>query len=481
MRKLDLAVSKMFDYVLENKLFQAGGKLLLCVSGGADSVALLHLMSRLRSRQHVTLLAVHVDHQLRGAESTADATLVKELCQQLNIPVIVRKIKLESRRDLENQARKKRYEIFDQLLELYKFDSIVTGHHKNDQAETMLMNLFRGAGINGLAGIKPASGRVIHPLLCFSKRELVELLQAEDIAWREDASNSDESFRRNRIRNSLLPLIESGVNPSVVENLSSQARIFLEADRLLRKNALKQLKKACREQTPEQYVLSVAELKKLSPVEQYYALKAAIANLSGSEQDFFRHGFEAIVSLLEAEGSKYLDLAGGIRIKKQYGELIVSLKPGEEPKPEPYVVEEDRNRAVYGSYRFSFKTLKVLPRDRHEDGLNVYLDADKIRFPFTIRGRREGDRFIPLGMKDRKKVKDLLIDCKVPKFERDRVPICDDGEKIFWVVGYRVDARVAVDANSSRYLHITAEPVHEKPKRAASRIKTGESDEQNEL
>jgi len=144
-------------------------------------------------------------------------------------------------------------------------------------------------------------------------------------------------------------------------------------------------------------------------------------------------------------------------------------------------VEEDRNRAVYGSYRFSFKTLKVLPRDRHEDGLNVYLDADKIRFPFMIRGRREGDRFIPLGMKDRKKVKDLLIDCKVPKFERDRVPICDDGEKIFWVVGYRVDARVAVDANSSRYLHITAEPVHEKPKRAASRIKTGESDEQNEL
>lgn len=482
MRKLDKALDKLQQYVLGKKLFTAGSKILLCCSGGADSVALLYLFSKLRSQLQIILLAVHVDHQLRGAESAADAELVKDVCQELNIPVIVRKIKLEGVQDLENRARNKRFEVFRQLLELYRFDYIATAHHKNDLAETMLMNLFRGAGINGLAGIKPSSGKVIHPLLCFTKQELIDILTEEKAAWREDETNADNHFRRNRIRNKLLPLIESELNPGVIEKLCEQASIFLDADKLFKRNAVKQLKKATLDQTPERYSLSLEELDKLARVELYYVLKAVVSSICGTEQDFFMHGFESIVQLLQAKGSKYTLLSNKITVKKQYSELIFSLNAQPAQLSEPYTVEEDRSRALYGNFRFSFKTLRVLPRDRMEDGFNVYLDADKISYPISIRSRRAGDRFIPLGMTQHQKIKDLLIDRKVPKFERDSVPICEDGDKIIWIVGHKLDARVAIDQGTQRFLHITAEPVHEKAKRAANRNKkVGDIDESYEL
>jgi tRNA(Ile)-lysidine synthase len=217
-------------------------------------------------------------------------------------------------------------------------------------------------------------------------------------------------------------------------------------------------------------------------VEQYYVIKAAMASIGASEQDFFMHGFEEIIRLTASSGSKQTKLGNKVFVRKQYRELTLSSAEFVVSIPEPLSVEEDRSRAVYGDYRFSFKILKVLPKKRDEGGFRVYLDADKVRFPFTIRSRQEGDRFIPLGMKQQKRLKEFFIDQKVPKFERDSIPLFDDGEKIFWVVGHRLDARVAIDSGSQRYLHVTAELVHEKPKRAASRIKKfGEDNESYEL
>lgn len=478
MRKLEQALVRLHDSVQEQKLFPAGAKLLLCCSGGADSLALVHLFSLLRSRMQITLLAVHVDHQLRGVESAADAELVKESCLRLNIPVIVRKVRLEGSGDLENQARKKRFEVFRQILELYKFDFIVTAHHNNDQVETMLMNLCRGAGLNGLAGIKPRSGIVLHPLLIFNKSELTAILEEAGVAWREDATNLDQRFRRNWIRHTLIPLLEKELNPELGTKLGWQAQIFAEAENLVRQKAVPLLKKMALEQTPESVTLALPLLLKASRLEQYYILKSVVSALSGSEQDFFVQSFEELRSLLTASGSKSLKLGNGLQIRKLYNELVIAQASDPEKVPEPFTVEEDRSRAVWGNYRFSFKVLRVLPVHREEDKHNVYLDADKVIYPFTIRSRRPGDRFMPLGMKQLQKLKEYFINVKVPKFERDYVPIFDDGDKIFWIAGHRVDARAAIDGQSQRFLHIKAELVHEKPMRAASRSKkTGEDNE----
>lgn len=482
MPKLDEAISRLHKYVREKKLFPAGAKLLLCCSGGADSVALLSLFSRLRSLMHITLLAVHVDHRLRGAESDADSDLVKELCQRLNIPVIVRRIEVGKGSGLESRARNIRLGIFHELLELYRFDFIVTGHHNDDQTETMLMNLVRGAGLGGLAGIKPRSGDILHPLLCFGKAELVEVLESEGIPWREDKSNQDQGFRRNWIRHTLIPLLEKELNPAAGWKIGQQAQIFEEAENIVRQRVQPLSKKCVLEQGPGQARMSLPRLMRLGRLEQYYVLKDVVAAVSGTEKDFFQHNFDEVLALGGSSGSKYVRLHNGVYVRKEYRELIISTARPQEAPPEPYVVDEERSRAVYGDYRFSFKILRVLPSRREESDFKVYLDADKVKFPFTIRGRRPGDRFMPLGMTQLKKLKDFFIDAKVPKFERDRVPIFDDGEKIFWIAGHRLDSRVAMDEGTQRFLHITAEPLHAKPMRAAVRSKkSGEENEPYEL
>lgn len=469
MRKMDQVLARLQASIIEQKLFPAGAKLLLCCSGGADSVALVQLFSRLRARMQITLLAVHVDHQLRGAESEADAELVKEQCLQLNIPVIVRKIRLEGTQDLENQARRKRFEVFRQILDLYRFDFIVTAHHNNDQAETVLMNLARGAGLGGLAGIKPRSGKVLHPLLPFDKAELMDALREQQIPWREDATNANQAFKRNWIRHTLIPLMQKELNPALVTKLGRQAQIFAEAENLLLQRVQPLLKRAILEQGPQSVTLSLPVLQKAHRVEQYYLLRKAAELVTGSDRDFFQQSFEEIMALQAAEGSRQARLGGGIYARKQYDELVLSAVELAEPAPEPYSVDENRSRAVYGNYRFSFKLLRVLPEHRMEDGHQVYLDADKINFPFTIRSRKPGDRFVPFGMTQLKKLKEYLIDAKVPRYERDLVPVFDDGGKIFWIAGHRLDARVAVEESSNRFLHIVAEQVHAKPMRAANR------------
>ncbi|MDD5624472.1 MAG: tRNA lysidine(34) synthetase TilS [Candidatus Cloacimonetes bacterium] len=472
MTKREQSLAKLKSYIREKHLFSAEAKLLLGVSGGSDSVALLYLFSLLRSEIDITILAVHINHQLRGEESEADAVLVRDLCQKLGVPLIVRKINLTDRS--ENQARNKRFEAFLQVLDAYRFDYIVTGHHNNDQTETMLLNLFRGAGLSGLAGLRPRSGKVLHPLLCFSKKELQDLLVEAQIPWREDSSNQELSYRRNWIRHQLLPLLEQEINPQISTSLGSQAEIFADAEDMILRRMKSLLKKVVLKEDNRKVILSLPVLKHYSKLEQYYILREVIAEISGSRRDFFAHNFENIRSLFETDGSKKVSLNNGLEACKQYNELII--RHSEEPLlvPEPIVVEEDRSRVVWGDYRFSFKLLKVLPDRYSNDPLKVYLDADKIKYPFVIRSRQPGDRFMPFGMQQMVKLKDFLINCKVPKFERDYIPIFDDGEKIFWVTGKRLDQRVAIDENSTRFLHITAEKILDKQLRPANRVRTGE-------
>ncbi|MDD4223124.1 MAG: tRNA lysidine(34) synthetase TilS [Candidatus Cloacimonetes bacterium] len=477
MPRLAQALAKMDSYVRDQQIFSAGAKLLLCVSGGADSVALLLLISRLRSLRRLTLLAVHVDHQLRGAESAADAELVKQLCQDLSVPLIIRKVRLDAGGDLENRARQKRFQVFEEVLEAYRFDLIVTAHHRQDQTETMLLNLFRGAGLSGLAGIRPRSGNVAHPLLCFDKEELTALLEEQKIPWREDASNADQGFKRNWIRHTLLPLVATELNPRVASSLGEQAAIFAGAEELILQRVKSLTRKVTLEQLPERITLSIPALRRCMRLEQYYLLKEHICALSGSGRDFFSRNFEDILGLLASEGSKQIQLGRGLIARKVYAELSLELEREAVPVPEPVFITEDRARAVWGDHRFTFKLLKVLPPRREQDDSNVYLDADRLNWPLTIRSRRPGDRFMPLGMDALVKLKDFFINAKVGKYERDFVPVLDDGEKIIWIAGQRLDARAALDKDSARFLHISVENLKARPLRAASRKKTGDENE----
>jgi tRNA(Ile)-lysidine synthase len=479
------ALKRLTEDIKRKGLINSGDKLILGCSGGADSNALLYLFSRLRYVLNVSLLAVHVNHQLRGEESLADEQTVKQLCLKLSVPLIIRKIDIPKTGNLEGNARKLRFEAFNKVMQSYSFTKILLAHHRDDQTETVLLNLFRGSGISGMAGIKPLSGKIVHPLLCFSRMELEAVLVEAGITWRIDSSNADNSYSRNKLRNDLIPHIKAEYSSALSEHLGHQAEILYQADRLIRDRAKQQTKRIALEYHPGKVVLEIKPLAKLSEVEQYYIIRQCFRYISNTETDFMTAHFMAILDVISSDGSKQLHLSQGVKVKKLYNELHFYVKEEISALPdEELEIDADRARAVFGDYRFTFKYLKVAPKDLYTDdgSIQVLLDADKIKFPFKIRYRRPGDKFMPFGMKSFKRLKEFFIDEKVPKYDRELVPIMDDGEKLFWIVGYRIDERVRYDDNTSRFLLLRAESTSIKPKRAANRIKTTRgNDESDEL
>ncbi len=479
------AQKRLIGFIRKNELIKVSNRLILGCSGGADSTAMVWLFARIRHILNVSLLAVHVNHQLRGEESDKDQEAVRELCMQQNIPLIIRSVEVPKSGNLENESRKLRFGVFREVQQNYECDRIVLAHHLDDQAETVLMNLFRGSGISGMAGIKPLSGTVIHPMLCFSRRELESLLSNENIPWRTDKSNLDPGFSRNRLRLNLIPQIQTEYNPQLSEHLARQAEIFYQAELLLVERTAKQYKRILLDSTPQSTTLALKPLLKLKTAERYYLYRMIFRQLSERENDFLSIHNQAIEDILKAEGSKTLNLPHGIKIYKLYEELVFS-SAGEHADnlPEALEIGAERARAVFGDYRFQFKYLRILPKTEPEElgRFKIIIDADAIRYPFKIRLREPGDRFIPFGMTGFKRLKEFFIDEKVPKFERDLIPIFEDGEKLFWVVGHRVDNRVRYNENSTRFLEIIAEPTQEKPNRAANRKKNPRgNDESDEL
>jgi len=387
--------------------------------------------------------------------------------------------------NLESQARTLRFNAFEQVMSNYSFHKILLAHHRDDQAETVLQNLFRGAGVGGMAGIKPMIGNIVHPMLIFTRAELEEILQEASLPWQQDASNLDNGFTRNKIRNDLLPKLKEEYNNTITERLAKQAEIFNLADQLLQTRAKLQTKRIALEYAPQKVVLSISTLQKLSDIEQYYVLRQSFRLITNQETDFMAVHFEAIQDILDSQGSKQLHLTLGVKVKKMYDELHLYQKEDTTAITEDELeIDMDRARAVFGDYRFTFKYLRVEPKDYFVDGgtYHILIDADKVDYPFKIRFRKPGDRFVPFGMEHFKRLKEFFIDEKVPKYDRELVPIMDDGEKLFWIVGHRVDERVRFDENTTHYLQIIAEPTQIKPKRAANRKKNARgNDESDEL
>lgn len=472
MSECESVFKRFLNYCKDHALLNSGDKILLALSGGADSVALLHFLIKCRSELRISILAVHINHNLRGEESDKDETFCKNLCQNLGVPIIIRKLDFDNLQNLENSARHQRFEIFNRLLKLYQFSKIATAHHKNDQTETLLMNMFRGTGMGGMSGIKPISANVIHPMLCLSKAEITDYLCQKQIPWREDLSNANTSFRRNLVRHEIIPIIEKKINPSLIDTMSRQAEIFRKNDEYLRSVCHTKEKRITIDSSPEAILLDIAKLQRLADTEQFYILRSVYAKFAKTEADFYYHTLEEILRLCHSEGSKHIVLAHDITITKRYNELCFA-KSSEHSSEKPSIlhIEEDRSLALHMDHRFTFKQLKVMPKESEsqEGWHHELLDMDKVVLPLYIRSREDGDRFVPLGMKHSKKLKEFFIDEKVPKYERDRVPLIFDQEKLIWVVGYRLDDRVRCDDKSTRYLHITAENTAITRKRAANR------------
>jgi tRNA(Ile)-lysidine synthase len=433
-------------------MLQGGELVVVALSGGPDSVALVHALDSLKPTYHLSLHAAHLEHGLRGEESLEDMKFVESMCRGLGIPITTRRVDVAARAaasslSLEAVARQVRYAFLSEVLEETRATKIATGHNANDQAETLLLNLLRGTGIEGLCGIRPAiEGTIIRPLVETKREEILLYLKEKNLDFRTDASNEDDSFDRNRVRKSLLPLIEAEFNPRIVDSLVRTASIFSLVSQHLGGEVEAAMKTCCRPGDGRTTV-ALGAFAPLPQIVKLFTLYSIVRSLEDDDQVVSFDTLSALLAVAERSRSgSRVDIGSGIVALKEYDTLVVgrdvaASEPYEVTLAIPGTTRVGEARCVF---EVSILTGRPDSADLYRSGQAAYFDFDRLTLPLVVRNWREGDKFVPFGLSGSKKVHDVFIDEKVPVSERSWVPIVCDNAEIIWVVGVRRADRARV-------------------------------------
>lgn len=451
------------------RLLERGDGVVIGVSGGPDSMALLHLLLALRDEYDLSLSAVHVHHQLRGAEADADAAFVADWCRAHGVPcrvvrVDVRAHAAQHRLGLQVAARQLRYAALREAAERAGAGKIALGHHADDQVETVLMRLVRGTGIGGLAGIPIAraegSATLIRPLLHVRRAEIEAYCAAHGVPYRLDASNRSRAYLRNRVRLDVVPLL-SALNPRFPEAVCQLAEVARAEDAYLEERAREALEGALRRRTADGVVLDRRAFVRLPLALQRRVIKLILSYLCVDEPDRLFAHIEAVRHLAVSDkpaGSHRI--AGAWWAETDYDVLV--LRRGEPDSGEG--PDFCYSLAVPGETQVPEAgcTIRCRVTDRPlEDGelspLWAVFDYERLSGPLVVRARRPGDRMTMWGLVGHKKVKDILIDEKVPHRVRRRIPVICAGETILWLPGVRRSAVAPVTAATRRFLYMEVE------------------------
>jgi tRNA(Ile)-lysidine synthase len=439
-----------------------GWTVVVAVSGGVDSMALLHVLATLGETFGVRLHAAHLDHGLRGSEAERDAAAVAAWGKTLGVPVTMERAGPLDRRggSLQRAARAARYTFLERVADQVGAHRIALGHTRDDVAETLLLNLLRGAGLRGLAGIPPVRGRLIRPFIAIPRESILAYARAQRVPWVEDSSNRSPVYRRNRIRAELIPALAKTYNLKVSEVLARTAAILRAEDAYLDSLAQAALRRSARAGRPGEAVLSRMELADLDPVLRRRVLRAALESLAGRPILSARHlaGLEAW--LLSGPRPGRRALPRGVAAFWEEGDLV--LAPQASPLLSPAVPLPVGVATQVAPFGMTFLAERL---ERGEAGIpppapgEVWLDAEAAPGGLAVRGWRFGDRFRPSGLGGSKKLQDFFVDAKVPRRARWGVPLLVSGEDILWVVGHRLDERARATPATRSLLRVTARPV----------------------
>lgn len=436
-------------FVRKHDLCRRGNKVLVAVSGGIDSVVLLDLLSVLSAEWEFELGVLHVNHQLRGREAEADERFVRLLAERYGLSfsmarVETKKEAAKKKLSIQEAARNLRYSFFlAKKLEL-RADAVATAHNANDNAETMMLNFFRGTGIDGLSGIpvRRENGSIVRPLLFAARSEIVAYAEEKRLKFREDSSNRKETYSRNFLRWNIIPALEKRINPSIVQTLSQTSKVLKLCAEYLAEQICQAFPTIVSEKDGEM-LLQKEQLKKQHPYMQQMIVHQAFMR-KGIEPSFER--VAAVLSLLDAEKGSRVDCGDGW--KAENDSALILLSPRNAVEPFSYLLKNE-GEVTGGSFTLSVKKYNGLPNKLGGHSSIEYVDARKIRFPLRVRSWSKGDSFVPLGMKHRKKVSDLLVDLKISRAAKERIPIVESGGRIIWIAGLRLDDRFKITATTT--------------------------------
>ncbi|MCC7294130.1 MAG: tRNA lysidine(34) synthetase TilS [Phycisphaerales bacterium] len=451
--------------------------LIVGVSGGPDSTALLHLLLDLNRQQDWMLRphVAHLNHGLRAEEGERDAGFVQALADHLELPCSIETLDVAALAasqgsSIEEAGRGARYRFFERVAQQQGARFVAVGHQYDDNAETILHRILRGTGLRGLAGIphvRPIRAgspvRLIRPLLRFSKEQLVHYLKDNGIAWREDRTNQSNEIMRNRLRHEVLPLVEDRVNPQVREALTRLGEQAAWLGEYLTETVQRTFETLIISRTDQQLELNVEALARKSRLVQTELIRLAYISFGLGEQDLAFANLVAVLDLVAEPGSgKHVQLPQGMEVTKSYHRLIFSLpadEAREEIAPEIAIHLPGRTRLPLRGFEIECQMRDAAPGEwetlrRQATEFEEYLSLDAVRPPLIVRSRKPGDRFWPLGAPGTKKVADFLIDAKVDPRERERVAVLCDQLGPIWVIGQRIDERVKLTSHTKRILHL---------------------------
>ncbi|ERM81429.1 hypothetical protein P872_09420 [Rhodonellum psychrophilum GCM71 = DSM 17998] len=433
-------VDDFIRHIRSKNLLDAHKPYLLAISGGMDSVCLGNLLKA----AGIDFSLAHVNFQLRGQESQGDEAFVRELAEEWGVPVFVNKTKeddfKERNQSVQMGARDFRYQWFEELIKEHHFEGVLVAHHFEDQIETKLLNLLRGTGIEGLYGMADRRGNIVRPLLPFRRVEIQKYLEENGKVWRNDSSNLKNEYKRNFLRNQVIPLLAEGFPDGLsaidlsFQRLKDTGRAFFYFFGEWKKNAVRQ------------------------EGDHFYLPLDAIEFLPGKNSMLYYW--------LREYGFNYSDVVSIM-------EGIQKKEPGKTYFSQTHFINLDREMLIVGSDDFELEPIDIQATDiqiriknhhyelihlRGEHELdrareNAMLDMDRLEFPLTVRKWTLGDKFVPLGMKNEKKISDLLIDLKIPLIHKKTVTVLCSGDQIAWVMGYRISDRFKCDANTKRTLY----------------------------
>ena len=496
---------RVIDFIHGYGLIPGKETVVVAVSGGADSVCLLHILAKWGGRLGTRLHAAHLNHQLRGLESEADAEYVSNLAGRLGIPISIDRqnvaaYRTERRCSIEEAARELRYAFLSRIARQVGAQRIATGHTRDDQVETILMHILRGTGTSGLCGLPPCSPMaydsqrtslptealsaserqpgnllVIRPLLDAGREETVSYCREYQLEPRIDSSNLSSSFFRNRLRLHLLPLLRK-YNPGIDQALLRLRDIAKEDNAFIEMQAAELWEKVARQENNTVY-LNKKHVAGLPVALQRNLLRAAVTKLAGDVRDIEANHVEAARGLLSKPASKRISLPRGLVCQQGYDELVIATQHSARgkqsqfpPCPFPQLPYEFHLR-VPGKTAFpGWNVLATMVRGQaasllsratlsegdkpYQSNLVAHFDLQKTGMNLFVRQRRPGVRFQPLGMRTSKKLYEFMVDAKIPRSWRDRIPIVCSPQQIIWVAGWRIDDRVKLTEASKEILRL---------------------------
>jgi tRNA(Ile)-lysidine synthase len=455
----DAFIGAIWGTIQRQAMLQQGDSVLVGLSGGPDSVCLLHLLHRIRERLNLTLHAVYINHNLRPDEVPGEVSLCEKTCRELGVNFVLKSVDVaghQRQQGLSRQeaARDLRYKAFDEAAAAIGAAKIALAHNADDQAETIFMRLIRGSGPKGLGGIPPKRGRVIRPLIETERSLIEQFLATESISYVTDSSNLKPDYLRNSFRLSVMPELKK-INPNLLHTVMTTSSILQEEERYLEIIVTKTLMKLISRKTPHRIELFLSPLERLETVILRRVLRRAIDGTDGLRGIGFVHIEDIIRLLKNGRPGDRIYLPKGIRVIREYALLTIT---SEEPvRIADYLLRPGDEIAVVGAgvvIRASLEEGPGVPGDLGDGKSSVLLDAGKLTFPLTIRARRCGDFFYPHGFGKRRKLQDYLVDEKVPRDEREQIPVLVSGGDIVWIAGYRSDERFRPSDDTKKYLRL---------------------------